>query len=235
MRIHYIQHEARIGPGCIVSWLEQSGHQISSTHFYESGSSLPQADNIDALIVLGGKMNVYDDALHTWLPAEKALVQTCIAQGKKVLGICLGAQLAAVALGAEVKQAPHRELGWFRVWPQQPTTLPWLDVLLAETPLIFHSHEDQFAIPEGATLVARTAGNEHAAFLYGQHVLGLQFHAEVTRQDITILLDDFGHQEGHGSYVQSRTEILKKPMYMTAANHWMRRLLEGFFGGRNTL
>ena len=94
MRIHWLQHADFEDLGCIGPWLAARGHAVSGTRLY-AGETLPDPAAFDALIVMGGPMNIYEYAAHPWLRTEKALIREAIAQGRRVLGICLGAQLIA--------------------------------------------------------------------------------------------------------------------------------------------
>ena len=101
MRAHFLQHVPFEGLGSIESWLHANGYQISATRLFDS-EALPSLDEIDLLIAMGGPMSVNDEQEYPWLTTEKEFVRDAIHSGKPVLGICLGAQLIAAALGARV-------------------------------------------------------------------------------------------------------------------------------------
>src|SRR3990172_9270172 len=111
MRLHWLQHVAFEGLGSIEPWAAASGFTVSATRFH-AGDPLPSLAGIDWLVVMGGPMGVHDHGRHPWLTDEKRLLEAALARGLRVLGICLGAQLVAEALGAAVR--PHRvkEIGW---------------------------------------------------------------------------------------------------------------------------
>lgn len=90
MKVHYLQHIPFEGLGYIENLLKENGYEISSTRFYEADYRLPPVAEIDALIIMGGSMGVYDDHNYTWLHEEKMFIEDCIQAGKKVLGICPG-------------------------------------------------------------------------------------------------------------------------------------------------
>ena len=139
MKVHYLQHVFFEGLGYIENWLTKNNHTISSTRFYEHGYRLPEAENIDVLIVMGGPMGVYDEDRFPWLKEEKTFIRNCIQSGKKVLGICLGAQLIADCLGAKVDKAAHKEIGWFPVTPtEECKQLVWFYELFKGNPTVFH-------------------------------------------------------------------------------------------------
>jgi GMP synthase-like glutamine amidotransferase len=151
MNVHYFQHVSFEGPGYITTWLTEQGHNITATLFFERQYRLPDLSEIDALIVMGGPMSVYDDHLYPWLQEEKAFIEDAIEAGKKVLGICLGAQLAALCLGTFVPTALQKEIGWYPVQPAPEAVkiAPGISALLAEQPVVFHWHGDKFDIPYG--------------------------------------------------------------------------------------
>jgi GMP synthase-like glutamine amidotransferase len=123
MRIHSLQHVPFEDIGSLAQEIATKGHSLSTTHWYK-GDSAPALDSFDVLIVMGGPMGVYDDDIYPWLTAEKELIAKAIAADKKVLGICLGAQLIAYVLGAKVTRNVHREIGWFPLQINPNSTHP---------------------------------------------------------------------------------------------------------------
>jgi GMP synthase-like glutamine amidotransferase len=155
-------------------------------------------------------MSVYDDDKYSWLPEEKTFIKNCIGAGKPVLGICLGAQLAALCLGAEVHKAPHKEIGWFNVKPtDECKSLPWFSQLFKEHPTVFHWHGDQFDIPEGSINLLTSSANDNQAFCYNEKVIGLQFHLEVKRENIEQLVNNCRYELIPSTFVQAEEEILQ--------------------------
>src|SRR5690606_28837823 len=157
------------------------GHRLTATRFYEESWQIPELATIDALIVLGGPMNVFDETHYAWLVDEKQFITAAINGGKKLLGICLGAQLLANVTGAAVKPAPNKEIGWFPVLAtEESKALPWFYELFADGPTVFHWHADKFEIPYGSINLASSEANKNQAFILNDHVLALQFHVETT-------------------------------------------------------
>ena len=146
MRVHYFQHVPFEGLGSMTGWLKARSARVTSTRFFED-SRLPGMADIDWLIILGGPMSVNDEKTCPWLSEEKAFIAEAAARGKVVLGVCLGAQLIARALGARVYANPQPEIGWFPVErtgePGAPALPPRLDV--------FHWHGETFDLPSGAS------------------------------------------------------------------------------------
>lgn len=105
MRAHYLQHVPFEGLGYIESWLRAKGYPVTGTRFFES-TRLPSLDEFDILIVMGGPMSANDESTFPWLGQEKEFIRNAIEAGKSILGICLGAQLIASAMGARVFPNP---------------------------------------------------------------------------------------------------------------------------------
>lgn len=230
MNLHILQHVAFEDPGYIVQWLNDNGHTATYTRFYESGHCLPEADSVDALLIMGGSMGVYDEHLYPWLLPEKALIEDCIRAGKKVLGICLGAQLIACCLGAFVCRAPQKEIGWFpvRATPECGK-IPELQRLFEQGPMVFHWHGDKFDIPYGAYDLLASEGNAYQAFLYGDHVLGLQFHAEITAAGLNAMLE-YGRTELQPApFIQDEENIREGGEHIPTANALMKAILDYLF------
>ena len=114
MRAHYLQHVPFEGLGSIAPWLESAGYQITGTKLYES-TTIPNPEQFDLLIIMGGPMSVNDEERFPWLRIEKQFIRQTIESGKAVLGICLGAQLIASAMGESVYPNRRKEIGWFPI------------------------------------------------------------------------------------------------------------------------
>ena len=142
MHTHYLQHVAFEGLGSIAPWLETAGHTVSHTRFYET-TALPDPTSLDLLVVMGGPMSVNDEAEFPWLAAETCFIRTVIDAGKPVLGICLGAQFIAAAMGAAVYRNPAKEIGW---WPVQAETGSGDVFRFPPTATVFHWHGETFDV-----------------------------------------------------------------------------------------
>ena len=128
----------------------------------------------DLLAVLGGPLGAYEDDVYPFLRDEIALIATRLTAGQPTLGICLGAQLMARALGARVYPGPGKEIGWKAL----ALTAPGEKLLAPLTVPVLHWHGDTFDLPQGATNLAATDICDHQAFAYGRHALAFQFHPE---------------------------------------------------------
>ncbi|QKJ66571.1 glutamine amidotransferase [Deefgea piscis] len=130
----------------------------------------------DLVIILGGPIGVYEASIYPWLTTEIEYVAQRIRQNLPVLGICLGAQIIAAALGAAVYPGKAKEIAWSPLQLAQAAENSFLSALAHVD--VLHWHGDTFDLPLGATLLASTALTPHQAFSYGAHTLALQFHAE---------------------------------------------------------
>jgi GMP synthase-like glutamine amidotransferase len=221
-RVQVLQHIAFEDPGAITPWLLERGHRISTTYLYR-GDLPPSTSDVDWLIIMGGPMGVHDEAELPWLGAEKAFIRACIDSGKTVLGICLGAQLIADVMGADVRRNAEAEIGWF---PVSAVGSHPLAKLFTDSPTVFHWHGDTFAIPDGAEHLCRSAACENQAFLLGENVLGLQFHLETTREGVAALCADCNDQPGQGSWTQSADSMKEKPEHFPAAQALLWQVLD---------
>lgn len=226
MNIHYFQHVPFEGLGCIATWAEKNSFPIMVTQFFNA-DPLPHLTEIDWLIVMGGPMSVHDETIYPWLIAEKRFIQQAIESGKKVLGICLGAQLIAEVLGARVYPNLYKEIGWFtveRVADSVKSPFPELLPVRAEA---FHWHGETFDLPAGAIHLARSQACENQAFIYGKNVVGLQFHLEMTRQGAENLLTHC-HEDiaSGGLYVQTAEALLNHEQRFATSNNVMTTFLD---------
>jgi GMP synthase-like glutamine amidotransferase len=227
MKVHYLQHVPFEGLGYIETWLCEQGFSVSSTRLWEAGWRLPAVEAIDALIIMGGPMGVYDEDEYPWLVEEKAFIGECIRSGKKVLGICLGAQLVALCLGAAVRAAPNKEIGWFPVEPTESGKgIAWLYELFGERPVVFHWHGDQFGIPGGCIDLLSSAANGNQAFYYNERVIGLQFHLEVTRETLQQMVEHGADELVGGIYIQDAEKIGSETRLIERSNQMMNAILE---------
>jgi GMP synthase-like glutamine amidotransferase len=224
VRVHYLQHVPFEGIGSIAAWLDARGVEPTGTRF-DHGEALPPLADVDWLVVMGGPMSVNDEDLHPWLAAEKAFLREAIRAGKRVLGICLGAQLIASALGARVHPNAVKEIGWHPIAPMPGTGGDAAFGFPPDT-LAFHWHGETFDLPAGAVQLARSAGCEHQAFGIGARVLGLQFHLETTPESARALVENCRADLTPGPYVQSEERLLSAPARnYRAANALMERVL----------
>ena len=205
MRMAVLQHVPFEGPAAIADWAAAHGADLTISHLYR-GDPLPAMADFDMLAAMGGPMSVNDETQYAWLTPEIALVRDAIGAGKIVLGVCLGAQIIAKALGAKVYVAQRKEIGWFEV-KRTEAAHPIFDGLPAAF-TVFHWHGETFDLPAGAVRLAETASTPNQAFAIGSRVLGLQFHMEATPASVAGLVQNAADEIGAGPFEQSPDAIL---------------------------
>ncbi len=207
MKLHVLQHVAFEGAANILKWAELKGHSVTTTRFFEMGWEVPPVAEVDCLFIMGGPMSVYEESEHAFLIPEKTFIRAVIDAGKPVLGICLGAQLCADVLGAKVYPMGQKEIGWYPVSKVAPHPI-FFD--MNEGQHVFHWHGDTFDLPMGSILLASSAVCKHQAFMWKEQVMGLQFHMEMTPDDIQLLIENcFEDLKMPGPHVQKDGEIQK--------------------------
>ncbi|VGO13722.1 hypothetical protein PDESU_02279 [Pontiella desulfatans] len=220
MKLHWLQHVPFEGLGYIEEWANANGAQLSCTRLF-AGETPPGIDSFDLLVVMGGPMGIYDHAEHPWLIAEKEFIRQSIDAGKRVLGICLGAQLMADVLGARVYPGPLKEIGWFPIErsPDAPELIP-------QKPTVFHWHGDTFDIPQGAIPLATSEPGINQGFIHGNKAIGLQFHMETTPASMEALINNCGHELVEAPYIQSANQIRDGLRHIPSINTAMKNLLD---------
>jgi len=227
VNVHCLQHEEFEEPAYIRDWLLRRGHRLVTTGLFREGASFPDPESFDLLLLMGGPMSVNDEAGYPWLAEEKLFIRRAVEGGKKVLGICLGAQLIACALGGRVYPNPMKEIGWYpveltaagkesRLFPRDRFT-------------VLHWHGETFELPPGAALLAASAACPRQAFTAGSRVLGLQFHPEVKEETVRNFIASCGEELTEGEWIQQEKILTEKTReYAGEARRIMEHLLERF-------
>jgi GMP synthase (glutamine-hydrolysing) len=225
MRVCSLLHVPFEGLAAIGPWLEKHDHSVRGVNLY-AGASLPLTSDFDWLIVMGGPMGANDVRIHPWLRGEKALIKKAIEERKIVLGICLGAQLIAAALGARVYANDHREIGWFPITSNLHPASGAIGRLFPETIEVFHWHGDTFDLPNGAQRLASSTACLNQAFCVGDKVLGLQFHLESTDASATRMIQHCSDEiASPGPFIQTADEMLAKSDRFEQANELLSSIL----------
>lgn len=230
LRLRVFQHVPFEGLGSLEPVFRDAGAEIAYTRFF-AGEASPAPDAFEMLVVLGGPMGVYDEAEFPWLAAEKRALRAALDAGRPVLGLCLGAQLLSEVLGGTVTKNKHREIGW---WPVEKVPASRGHALTAEFPdrfTTFHWHGDTFSLPPGAVSLFRSEGCGNQGFAWGDRVVGLQFHPEVTAEAIGAWVEasiaEGGDDLRPGPFVQTAeamTDPARSGADIAANNAWMRAL-----------
>lgn len=223
MKIHCIRHEAYEDIGYIKEWIKKEEHQISYTHVYLY-EEFPTKAEFELLIIMGGSASVYEIMKYPWVTNEIRFIKEAIASNIKVLGICLGAQIIASALGANVYRANKKEIGWF------PVNFNTADlqsmVFLPEDITTFHWHGDTFDLPEGAIRLASSGQTVMQGFVYGDNTLALQFHPEMTIESLNEIIEATGYKSFlKNESVQTVKEIADGYKFISANNNLMIEFL----------
>jgi GMP synthase (glutamine-hydrolysing) len=185
--LRHVEHEHI---GTLAAAFERAGVAYRYRDVFRGEPVPQQLTDCGGLVLMGGPMGVYEQEQYPFLAREEDLIRRAAAHGLSVLGICLGAQLIASALGSRVYTGPRKEIGWHPVEVAAPD-----DELTANLPsefMGFHWHGDTFDLPAGATRLFRSKLYENQGFRYGSHVLALQFHGEVDSAMVADWLEDGG-------------------------------------------
>jgi GMP synthase-like glutamine amidotransferase len=185
-----VRNVATEGPGILGQVLAEEGVACHTVDAFGVDPLPETLDGVGGLVILGGPMGVYEESRYPALPQQRRLVAAAMETGLPVLGICLGAQLMASALGSRVFPGPRKEIGWA---PLDLTAEGAADPVLAPlatAPAVFHLHGDTFDRPQASMLLARTDLYEMQAFRIGRRAYALQFHLEFTVETIDAVVAD---------------------------------------------
>lgn len=212
-----IKHIDIEGPGTLGDFLEEKGYNFKIVDLGQ-GESLPENPKMfEAVVCLGGPMNVYEEDKYPFLKQENTFIQEVLKEEIPYLGICLGAQLLAKATGANVVKSPLKEVGFFKV---QITAEGRKDSLFKNVRPefdVYHWHEDMFEIPRQGKLLATGTGCPHQAFKAGKNAYGLQFHVEITDKSI---------REWSQEYLNHHPDFLRKKEEMLTAYKTIQELFQ---------
>lgn len=222
MKIHILQHANFETPGYILDWAKAKEHKISFTNFFEA-FSFPFPSNIDMLIVMGGPMSITDVNKYSWLVEEKEYLSEMISKRKKVIGICLGSQLIAEALGAKVYDNIQKEIGWFNIRAQADNDL--LN-LLPEEITAFHWHGQTYDLPIACERLYSSDATLNQGFIYKNRVLALQFHLEIKPEGVIDIIEAGRNDLTEGEFVQSEKTILAEKAHFQNNRRVLFKILD---------
>lgn len=224
MRVHCLQHEPFEDLGAIEYWLNKNKFNLSYTRFFES-VKLPEINNVDCIIIMGGSMSVNDEVTFPWLVYEKDFIRKCIMADKVVLGICLGSQLIASALGSKVFKNNEKEIGWFHVYKNNNVQSAIIKCFPDEI-LVFHWHGETFDLPKDAELIASSVACKNQVFTIGNKVIGLQCHFETTQESLANLSSNCKAELIQAKFIQSEMEMKKENIIYTNMHEVLYKILD---------
>lgn len=228
MRIHSLQHVPFEDIGSMANDFSARAYTLTTTHWYR-GDQAPDVHSFDALVVMGGPMGIYDEAIYPWLADEKILIKETINAGKIVIGICLGAQLIAEVLGGKVTRNVHKEIGWLPLQILPEASAHPIAQILAKYPGVFHWHGDTFAIPPGALHIARSEGCLNQAYVFNNQVYGFQFHLETTSTSAAALIENCAEDIDGSRYTQPANFMLADAQRFAQINRAMSEVIAHIF------
>jgi GMP synthase (glutamine-hydrolysing) len=211
-----LQHAPCETLGTIEDVLSSAGKGFRYIETY-AGAPVPGSlESSAGLIVMGGPMGVYEQDRYPFLRDELRLIEDALKTGVPVLGICLGSQLLAAALGADVRKGHRKEIGWRPVFMEPATAQDALFHSLPSTFEAFHWHGDIFDLPSGAVRIAHSDVTECQAFRYAERVYGILFHMEVTLLTISGMIETFAaellEESIDGSQLESESKDKIAPL-----------------------
>jgi len=217
MKIICLTHANFELPGIIEPWAIENGHEFAIKMSYK-GDTLPSADNIDCLIVMGGPQDAGDWNKFPYLEGEAKLIKEVIDQNKTVIGFCLGAQLIGEALNAATERSPEKEVG---VYPITFTKEGMEDQIFSgfsETIDAIHWHGDMPGMPKDAVLLAGSEGCPRQIIRFKPSVYGFQCHMEMTKKNIEGMIEACPDDLKPSKYVQNADDLLEKDYDAINAN-----------------
>ncbi|HPS11733.1 MAG TPA: type 1 glutamine amidotransferase [Prolixibacteraceae bacterium] len=215
-------------PGAILNWATEKGCETEFALLYANEKPFDW-EEFDALIIMGGPMNIYEEDRFPWLKPEKEFIRKSIKNGKKVLGICLGSQLIADVLGSKVFRNKSVEIGWFPVYPTNEGFCSSLFEGFDLSVPVLHWHGDTYNVPDGAVHLLQSEACPSQAYSYGDQVLALQFHFEATSESLETMIELDRSSLEKSDWVMTEKELLEGKSNIPANNQMLYCLLDRFF------
>ena len=209
MRVHFLTHADFEQPGYYLTWARENGFSVSQTAVYND-ETLPETDDYDLLIIMGGPQSPAETDKYPYLSTELDHIRTAIKNNKYIIGVCLGAQLIAEAFGSKTQASPHKEIG---VYPLTLTDKGKQDLLCKDLPTSFqsgHWHNDMPGLPSGAIILAESAGCPRQIIKFTQKIIGFQCHLEFDKNCVETLITHCQNDLSDGNFVQSADVILSQ-------------------------
>jgi GMP synthase (glutamine-hydrolysing) len=193
-KIWVLQHTACETLGTIADALEAEALAWQYVRVFDGRPVPAEIGDAGGLIVMGGPMGVYEQDRYPYLKDELRLIESALKAGKPILGVCLGSQLLAAALGATITRGPRKEIGWYPIRLSEAAAADRLWSAAPREFMALHWHGDVFTLPSGAVNLASSELTAKQAFRYAQSAYGLLFHLEMTEAMIAEMADSFGDE-----------------------------------------
>jgi len=224
MSVLIVKNIASEGPGTIEEFLRERNMAYSILDMYDCHAEIPDIRNHSHLVIMGGPMAMYEIGQHEYMNMEVVMIRSFIKNNKPVLGICLGAQMIAYALGADVFAGEASEVGWDKVsiTPDGMEDPVLSGIALNNEPFaeVFQWHSDTFTLPKNSVRLAFSDKYQNQAFRYKSHVYGLQFHIETTPE---IIREWFADEKGDNIDTMFRESERIYPEYRKRAEKFYEK------------
>ncbi|HTM64453.1 MAG TPA: GMP synthase [Gammaproteobacteria bacterium] len=223
MKILFVTHASFEQPGSIEAWAKRHNHNTSEVRPY-LGEFLPVIDDFDMMVLMGGPQSPIEIEKFPYLIDEIELVKQALKQKKRILGVCLGAQLITEALGANTERSPNKEIG---MYPVELLADAASDPVFGMFPASFdvmHWHSDMPGLADGVVLLAKSEGCTRQIFRYGDRVYGFQCHFELTKELVEAMIKHCNDDLIAGKYVMSPEQLMA--LDYRAINAQMDKLLD---------
>jgi GMP synthase (glutamine-hydrolysing) len=208
VKILFVMHADFEKPGYIEEWARRKGHLTRTVRPYK-GENLSDIHDFNFLVVMGGPQSPLAMSDAPYLADEIELIKRAIINHKRIIGVCLGAQLIAEALGAKTERSPNREIG---MYPVELLDAAKLDPVFQQFPQKFnvmHWHSDMPGLAEGAVLLAKSEGCPRQVFRYGDRIYGFQCHFEMTLELISGMIGNCPGDLTEETYIKTADELMQ--------------------------
>lgn len=214
-----ITHVPFEGPGAIAAWIKHQSLNLQLCPWYEQPEVYPP-ERYGAIIIMGGPMNVHETEKYPWLVSETRFLERAVKASVPLLGICFGAQLLALLLGARVTRNAFKEIGWFPLQTHPAAQQSRLFQMFPESFMAMHWHGDTFSLPPRAIPLASSQACENQGFVLDERIVGLQFHLEFEESGLNHIIDACRHELQPEPFVQSEQAILSQS-HLLDQQHWL--------------
>lgn len=222
MKLLFITHASFERPGSIETWAKAHRHDTFEVAPFK-GEALPDIDDYDFLIIMGGPQSTRHLNETPYLLKEINFIKAAVQKQKRIIGVCLGAQLLALALGAPTEQSPNKEIGVFPLQLLPEAADDPIFCSFNQTFDVTHWHGDMPGLPANAVLLARSEGCPRQIFRVGDRIYGFQCHFELTKELVENLIKHCPEDLAVGNYVRSKDHLLSADYH--SINTQMDRIL----------